>query len=547
MRLALVQNNPRIGDIHNNVQALVRAGERAYAQGARLAVAPELAVLGYPPRDLLLNEAVLQSAWQGVREVALRLPSGLACLVGAPLRQEQAPGLPAGGLYNGAVLVEGGEVRQVFTKTLLPTYDIFDEARYFTIGPGPGVFTLDGVRFGVTICEDAWNDKDFWATRRYPEDPVAQLAQQGIDALINISASPFSLGKHRVRREMFAALARKYAVPLFFANQVGGNDDLIFPGRSLALDASGEVIARGRGFTEDLVVVDAAKSSGPVPVDMFEPPAEAWSAVVLGTRDYVRKSGFSRVLLGLSGGVDSALSAAVAVEALGAENVLGVLMPSPYTSQESKEDAEALVHNLGITQQSLAIEPIMRAFEETLAPAFAGYDPDVTEENIQARIRGNLLMALSNKYGSLLLTTGNKSELAVGYCTLYGDMAGALGVIADMPKTLVYAVCQWLNAQRGEVIPRRILDKPPSAELRPGQKDADSLPDYPTLDGVLALLVDHHYSVEQCVAAGYEANMVQEVQRLVRRAEFKRRQAPPGLKITDRAFGTGWRMPLAAV
>ncbi|ACV67723.1 NAD+ synthase [Desulfohalobium retbaense] len=546
MRLALVQNNPIIGDIHGNMQALVRAGERAFAQGARLALAPELALTGYPPRDLLLNEAVLQSAWRAVEELAARLPTGLAFVLGTPLRTDNAPELPEGGVYNGAVLLEGGAVRQVFAKTLLPTYDVFDETRYFSPGPGPGVFELDGWRFGVTICEDAWNDKDFWKKHRYPADPVEELATQGIDGLINLSASPFSLGKHRVREEMFASLAHKYAVPLYFANQVGGNDDLVFPGRSLALDASGQVIGRGRGFVEDLVIVEQTPGSGPLPADDFERPAEAWAAVVLGTRDYVRKSGFSKALLGLSGGVDSALCAAVAVEALGAENVLGVLMPSPYTSAASIEDAQALADTLGIAQQVLPIEPVMNAFEETLRPAFTGYTPDVTEENIQSRIRGNLLMALSNKYGSLLLTTGNKSELAVGYCTIYGDMAGALGVIADMPKTLVYEVCRWLNRERGEVVPQRILDKAPSAELRPDQKDSDSLPDYATLDGLLGLLVDRHYSVEQCVEAGYDAGMAREVQRLVRRAEFKRRQAPPGIKITDRAFGTGWRMPLAA-
>jgi NAD+ synthase/NAD+ synthase (glutamine-hydrolysing) len=397
---------------------------------------------------------------------------------------------------------------------------------------------------GVSICEDVWNDRDFWKRRRYHQDPIEALAQAGAQAIVNLSASPFTAGKEQLREQMLGQMARKHSLPLAWVNQVGGNDDLIFDGRSGAFDQQGNLIARAQGFAEDLLIVDLAGGTGSIAEDDFAPEAEIWNALVLGVRDYACKTHFKKVLLGLSGGIDSALTAAIAADAVGAENVLGVMMPSVYSSQGSVDDSVDLARNLGIQVLSLPISPIMETYESTLADAFQGFKTDVTEENIQSRIRGNLLMALSNKYGALLLTTGNKSELAVGYCTLYGDMNGGLAVIADLPKMMVYRVARERNRRKAD-IPESTLTKAPSAELRPDQTDQDSLPAYEVLDRILELHIEGCRSAEEIVAQGFEEETVRKVLRLVRNAEFKRKQAAPVLKVTSRAFGTGWRMPIA--
>jgi NAD+ synthetase len=488
----------------------------------------------------------------------------------------------AGGkpLFNSIALLEQGKIQEIFHKRLLPTYDVFDEYRYFEPGLQSNCFTLDleesGVRsqesesplptahsqikIGVTICEDLWNDEEFWGKRNYAVNPIADLAQHGVDVIVNLSASPYSAGKHQIREGMLRHSAIRYQKPIVYTNQVGGNDDLLFDGSSVAFNRAGELVCHARAFETDLVLVEfdeqerdllpAAIASAPASLD-----EEIWSALVLGVRDYTRKCGFSKVVIGLSGGIDSSIVAAIATEALGADNVLGVLMPSPYSSDHSIKDAEALADNLGIKTHTLRIGELMEGFDHTLETLFAGTEPGLAEENIQARIRGNLLMAISNKFGYLLLSTGNKSEMAVGYCTLYGDMSGGLAVIADVPKTRVYSLCQWLNNQgvgkaslnsQKEVIPVNVLIKPPSAELKPGQVDQDSLPAYDILDDILHRLIHEHQSPTQIIDAGHDAAIVHKVMRLVARAEFKRRQAPPGLKVTDRAFGTGWRMPVAS-
>ncbi|VVB70128.1 putative NH(3)-dependent NAD(+) synthetase [uncultured archaeon] len=433
-----------------------------------------------------------------------------------------------------------------FHKTLLPTYDVFDEDRYFEPANQPQILELKGARLGISICEDIWNDRDFWKRRRYHTDPVEELVKANARAIINLSASPFTIGKQMHREAMLAGIAQKYGIPIFYINQVGGNDDLVFDGRSCVFDARGHLVARARGFEEDLIAVELEDLAGTIEEDDFSPESEIWRALVLGTRDYVHKCGFSDVLLGLSGGIDSSLVAAVAAEALGPENVLGVLMPSPYTSRASIEDAEAVAKRLGIRTISIAITDIMSSFDRKLALPFHGREKDVTEENIQARIRGNLLMALSNKYGSVLLTTGNKSEIAVGYCTIYGDMSGGLAVISDVPKSMVYRLANWLNSsRRQEIIPATIISKAPTAELRPGQTDQDSLPAYEVLDRILEKYIEQHQSKDEIIAQGIDAETVARVLRLVKIAEFKRKQAAPGLKVTDRAFGSGWRMPIA--
>lgn len=447
-------------------------------------------------------------------------------------------------LFNSAVLLRGGEAGPAFHKTLLPTYDVFDEDRYFERAAEPGILNLNGQRLGISICEDVWNDRDFWQRRRYHHDPIEDLTRKGAQAIINLSASPFTVGKQSMRERMLSGMARKYRVPLLITNQIGGNDDLIFDGRSAAFDENGRLFARAAGFREDLAVVDLDSRSGTVAEDDFTPETEIWNALVLGVRDYARKTGFRQALLGLSGGIDSALTAAIAVDALGADQVLGVMMPSVYSSEGSVRDSEELARNLGMRTLTLPISPIMGVYEEALADAFRGLAADVTEENIQSRIRGNLLMALSNKFGSLLLTTGNKSEMSVGYCTLYGDMNGGLAVIADLPKMMVYRVSRWRNGRRSD-IPEAILTKVPSAELRPDQTDQDSLPPYELLDQILELHVEQSQSAEEIVAQGFDEATVRRVLRLVRIAEFKRKQAAPVLKVTSRAFGTGWRMPIA--
>jgi NAD+ synthase (glutamine-hydrolysing) len=539
MRIGLVQVNPTVGDLAGNAERIRAA--IAGAPPADLFVTSEMALTGYPARDLLLEPAFIARARDVAAALAQDLASTAPVLLGLPVENASHAGRP---LSNAAALLRGGAIERLFLKSLLPTYDVFDEDRYFEPGPGLEALDLGGVRAAVSVCEDVWNDRDFWQRPRYLADPIDAVQALGAGVLLNLSASPFSAGKQRVREDMLGVLARSHGVHVVYVNQVGGNDDLIFDGRSVVLAPDGRVVARAPAFREAVVVVDL---EAPDPAALAPSPGdeeEIFHALVLGTADYARKCGFREVLLGLSGGIDSALTAVIAAEALGRDRVLGVLMPSPFSSQGSVDDSRSLADRLGIRTLTLPIAGVMQAFDTTLAEAFAGRTPDVTEENIQARARGNLLMALSNKFGALLLTTGNKSELAVGYCTLYGDMSGGLAVIADLPKTRVYRVSEWVNRER-EIIPRAILTKAPSAELRPNQTDQDSLPPYDELDAILERHVERYQSEAEIVAAGFDQATVRRVLRLVRIAEFKRRQAAPGLRITERAFGTGWRMPVA--
>jgi NAD+ synthase/NAD+ synthase (glutamine-hydrolysing) len=544
VKIALLQINPTVGDLEGNARLIADAACEAQRLGADLAVTPELALVGYLPRDLLLSGDFVARSWDRLHQLATMIANGPPTLVGLPEPNRGDEGRP---LFNTAALVRAGSVEHRFRKALLPTYDVFDEDRYFE--PFHGAQTLDiaGRRIGISICEDVWNDRDFWKRRRYHHDPIEELVRAGAQAIVNLSASPFAVGKHAMREKMLGSMAAKYGVPILYVNQFGGNDDLVFDGRSCAFSFSGHAIARGRSFDRDVVMCDLASAAPIKAAGDLEAESEIWRALVLGTRDYARKCGFTRVVIGLSGGIDSALTAAIAAEALGASNVLGVLMPSPFSSRGSIDDSLDLAGRLGIETLTLPIDAAMRAMEDTLHDAFAGTTRDVTEENIQARIRGNLLMALSNKRGALLLTTGNKSELSVGYCTLYGDMSGGLGVIADVPKTMVYRVARWLNMTAASpVIPEPILTKAPSAELKPDQTDQDSLPPYDVLDEILHRHIEQHEPADQIIAAGFAAETVRRVLKLVRLAEFKRKQAAPGLKVTDRAFGTGWRMPIAA-
>jgi NAD+ synthase/NAD+ synthase (glutamine-hydrolysing) len=542
MRIALLQINTTAGDLTGNALLIRRGVRRAQSLGADLVVTPELAMMGYLPRDLLMNEGFVRQAWDLLERMAKDLADGPLLVCGIATLNPEPCGRP---LYNSAALVSHGRVEAVFHKTLLPTYDVFDEDRYFEPAPGAIPVTFGGLRLGVSICEDVWNDRGFWQRPRYHRDPVEVLASGGAEVIVNLSASPFFAGKQLLREKMLGHTAAKYGLPIVYTNLVGGNDDLIFDGRSAAFDSHGKLISRARAFEEDLVIVDLDDPQGnTIAGDVREEEAEIWQALVAGVRDYAVKTGFSKVLLGLSGGIDSSLTAAIAVEALGAGAVLGVLMPSPYSSAGSVEDSLALARNLGIRTIELPIAGIMEAFHGTLREAFTGYAADVTEENIQARIRGNLLMALSNKYRALLLTTGNKSELSVGYCTLYGDMSGGLAVIADLPKTTVYAVSRWRN-RISPVIPEAVLTKAPSAELKPNQTDQDTLPPYEALDEILKLHIEENQGADAIVRRGFDEPTVLRVLDMVRKAEFKRKQGAPGLKVTSRAFGTGWRMPIA--
>ena len=542
MKIALGQLNPTIGDFEGNLRLIRQA--MADAAGADLLVLPELMVCGYPPRDLLEREAFLQASGQAMSDLCKSVQGSLAVLVGFP---EVLSEVKAGRyVANSVALIDGGKIVAIRRKSLLPTYDVFDEWRYFepatTIAPIP----FRGRSLGVSICEDIWNDGDFWPHRLYREDPIEKLVNAGADLLINIAASPFTVEKRHLRPRMLASVARHWQRPLVFVNQVGGQDDLVFDGSSLAVNAKGEVMARAAEHAPDLVVVDVEAGGSDVNLRSFteSDARSALDALVLGTRDYARRCGFSGALIGLSGGIDSAVVACIASRALDPAQVLGVAMPSRYSSEHSRRDAADLAKNLGIEFREIFIEPMFAAYLDALAPAFAGREPDVTEENLQARIRGGLLMALSNKFGKLLLSTGNKSEIATGYCTLYGDTNGGLAVISDVPKTWVYKIAREINAER-PVIPESTLTKPPSAELRPDQVDQDSLPPYDVLDAILAAHVEDGLDTQALVAAGFEPTVVEKVLRLVRISEYKRRQLPPGLKITGKAFGTGRRYPVA--
>ncbi len=594
MKIALAQINPTVGDFAGNARLVLDYAARAATAGAGLVAFPELCLCGYPPADLLEKRSFLDRAVETLEAVAAQSAGGPAILCGAVLPSGAVEGRPLVGKHarNVAALLSGGRIQFVQQKMLLPYYDVFDEQRYFEAAAEQVLTVLDGQPLAITICEDAWNDKDFWPRRLYPVDPVEELMLQWRalpDPLavhprlvLNISASPYWRGKPQLRREMLSVLARRHNAYVAMVNQVGGNDSLVFDGASLVVGPDGAIVAQGASFREDLVffdtdspaasasragVQDSAAEAAPVSIPSavhagaseMEEASETWNALVLGTRDYVRKCGFSRALVGLSGGIDSALVAAIAVEALGAENVLGVGMPSEFSSAGSIDDARALAANLGIRFDLVSIQGVFSEYRRALGPLFAGTAFGLAEENLQSRIRGGLLMALSNKFGALVLTTGNKSEMSTGYCTLYGDMVGALAVIGDVMKTRVYALSRYANRER-ETIPRACIEKPPSAELRPGQRDTDSLPPYEVLDPILEAYVERYASAEQIVAelsgvsatgpgsvgdVGVDLALVRRVLQLVERSEYKRQQAAPVLKVTPKSFGSGRRFPIA--
>jgi NAD+ synthetase len=556
MRIALGQINPTIGDFAGNRQLVLDATAEAERRGAALVIFPELALSGYPPKDLVERPAFLDAAQASLSALAAELGARgdrAGVLVGFP---ERLPaGSPGHGVANSAALIEGGAVTHVARKSLLPTYDVFDEWRYFDPASEVAPTPFRARRLGVSICEDIWNDADFWPHRLYRSDPIEGLAAAGAEVIVNVSASPFTIEKRRLRPAMLAATARRWQRPLLFVNQVGGQDDLVFDGSSLALDQHGEVIARGAEHAPDLVLVDLDARTGDLRAPEPSDEASALGALVLGTRDYARRCGFSHALLGLSGGIDSALTACIAARALGPENVLGVAMPSRFSSEGALRDAEALARNLGMPFTVVPIEPMFAAYLDTLAPGLKSFAPqlptavaveaaDLTSQNLQARVRGAILMAFSNRQHRLLLTTGNKSELATGYCTLYGDMAGGLAVISDVPKTLVYRLAREVN-RAAPLIPEATITKAPSAELRPDQTDQDSLPPYDLLDRILEAHLEQGMDTEALVGAGFDRTVVLDVVRRVRTNEYKRRQMPPGLKITGKAFGPGRRYPIA--
>ncbi len=542
MKIALGQINPTVGDFDGNAARIIAFARRAHTAGAGLILFPELSVCGYPPRDLVERASFVAHN----RETAERIATetrGIAVICGLVTPAHAETGKSA---MNSAALLRDGRVAFVQSKMLLPTYDVFDEMRNFAPAKSQGLFPFCGKQMALTVCEDAWNDKHFWNKRLYTFDPVEALIHAGGNFLLNISASPFWLGKRELRRDMLAAIARNYKVPVVMVNQVGGNDSLVFDGSSLVLNPAGDVIARGKSFEEDLVYFDSDQLQGEIHEQIEGEEASAYAALVLGTRDYVRKCGFRQVIVGLSGGIDSALTAAIAADALGPENVIGVGMPGPYSSRGSIDDARTLAENLGIRFELLCITEIFESYRKTLQKVFAGCQEDMTEENIQSRARGTLLMALSNKFGAIVLSTGNKSELGVGYCTLYGDMVGGLAAISDVPKTLVYRLSRYVNSRR-PVIPQASLEKPPSAELRPDQKDSDVLPPYEVLDAILEDYVEESHPAEKIAAdRGFDIALVRRVIRMVERAEYKRQQAAPGLKISAKAFGYGRRFPVAA-
>jgi NAD+ synthase/NAD+ synthase (glutamine-hydrolysing) len=549
MKIALAQFDPTVGDFAGNTASILALAERAKQRGADLAVFSELCICGYLPQDLLERPAFIDRNQKELKQLAAKI--ALPAIVGFVGKNKNGTG---NGVANKAALISGGKVVFEQSKMLLPTYDVFDESRYFQPATEQKIFGFADEKLGITICEDVWNDKNFWAVRRYDRDPVTELAAQGTSVIINISASPYTIDKRALRLDMLRSIALSHQLPIVYVNQVGGNDSLIFDGASMALTMDGKVAAQAAAFEEDLVLFDTATGRGEIREQPPEEIAYAFQALVMGTRDYVHKCRFEKALVGLSGGIDSAVVAAIAVEALGAENVLGVAMPGPFSSEGSVEDAKALAQNLGVELKIIPISPVFDAYRTALKPAFGTRKADVTEENIQARIRGNYLMALSNKFGSMVLSTGNKSELAVGYCTLYGDMAGGLAVISDVPKLMVYELAKFINlkgareagTRQGEVIPRSTIEKPPSAELRPDQKDEDSLPPYHILDRILKAYIEDLRSPQEIADKyGFDLKLVREIALLVDRSEYKRKQAAPGLKITSRAFGFGRPFPIA--
>jgi NAD+ synthetase len=546
MRIALCQIDPTVGDLTGNAKRITECAERAAAEGARLAVFPELALLGYPPRDLLDRPGFLQRSREALDRLAASLPADLCCLVGFA---EHVATDGRESVFNSVAVLRGGRIETIVRKQLLPTYDVFDERRYFTPGKASAPIEVAGLRIGITICEDIWNDSGDLAVPRYDTNPVRTCIQAGADVIVNVAASPFTLTKLAGRRDLLRDVARRHSRPVVFVNQVGGNDELVFDGQSMVIGPDGSTWARAATFAEDFLVADLAPGGTCRPQPESEEQA-ALEALVLGTRGYLHKTGFSSAVVGLSGGIDSALVAVIAAHALGPENVLGIALPTRYSSEGSLLDAEALARALGIDFRVVPIDTIFSTYLAELEPHLAALGPagtkDVTPENLQARIRGTTLMAISNRLGHLLLTTGNKSEIAVGYCTLYGDMAGGLAVISDLPKTFVYRVAHEVNRLAGrEVIPNSTLTKAPSAELRPNQTDQDSLPPYDVLDAILERYVEDHREVEDIVREGFDADVVREVVALVRRTEYKRRQMAPGLIVTRKAFGPGRRYPVA--
>lgn len=545
MRITMAQLNPVVGDITGNLKRIAELWSICHAQKSDLLILPELFLVGYPPRDLLERPAFIDRVNVAIREL-LKLSldyKGTGILFGAPMSTNNSTGHS---LYNSALLIYQGEILLTQHKSLLPTYDVFDETRYFEPAARIDTVKFKGLRLGISICEDAWNETDLWrGAVSYDFDPIKELAQKGIDLLINISASPYYLNKEDVRYRLMSKHAKNHGVPVIYVNQVGANDELIFDGRSMFIDKDGEMVVLFSAFEEDVqtIITDQkGDSRNYYPLDDMQ---SLHQSLVLGIRDYFRKCGFSQAIIGLSGGIDSAVTACLAVAALGKENVLGISMPSIYSSAGSVDDSRSLAHNLNIDFKLISIADIFSAYLGNLNEHFSGKETDVTEENIQARIRGNILMAFANKYGSMVLSTGNKSEIAVGYCTLYGDMCGGLSVLADVPKTIVYELTEYINREQ-EVIPRATVEKAPSAELKPGQVDQDTLPPYDVLDAILNYYIEENLSAADIIARGYDPETVRWVLKTVNKNEYKRKQAAPGLKVSSRAFGAGRRMPIAA-
>lgn len=549
MRIALAQINNTVGDLGANAAKILEFTQRAVELKADLVAFPELALTGYPPRDLVEKQSFLdrtEAALQSIVEASRSLP--IAIVVGYVARSPESAPIHA---QNAAVVIDQGKILLDQRKMLLPTYDVFDEARYFQPAAEQRVVTVRGKRIALAICEDFWNDKQFWQRGRYSRDPIQELVDQGPELLLSLNGSPWNIGKRRQRQEIFANICRRFKLPAVYVHMVGGNDQLIFDGTSFALNADGTLAAKAKSFEEDLIVFDTESGTGDQHGNFADLDEAAYQALVLGTRDYLRKCGFRSAIIGLSGGIDSALVAAIATEAIGKDNVLGVGMPGPYSSEHSVSDARSLATGLGIRFEVVPIKLGYEALIETLGPLFSGYKPDTAEENLQSRLRGLTLMALSNKFGSLVLTTGNKSEIAVGYCTLYGDMCGGLAVISDVPKTMVYRLSRVANKRYQErglpgPIPENTFTKPPSAELRPDQKDTDSLPEYEVLDAILAGYVEHYQPASQIAEENrLPEALVREIVRRVDLNEYKRQQAAPGLRITPKAFGVGRRFPIA--
>jgi len=540
MKIALAQINPTIGDFDGNTEKIMAAAERARGLSCDLVVFSELVISGYPPRDLLERKDFVETNLKHLQKLVTSI-KGIGVICGFVDKNPEKEGNP---LYNSAVLFDKGKILHKVHKKLLPTYDVFDETRYFGPGSECTPYPYKNYRIGLTVCEDIWNDKEFFMKPRYPTDPVETMVKEGANLIINVAASPYYMGKREFKWDMFLNIVKKYRVPLVYVNQVGGNDSVLFDGISLAFDSKGNIAARARDFEEDVVTFDADSQKGDMhPISESDTEC-ILNALIMGTRDYVRKCGFSKVLVGLSGGIDSALTACIAARALGKENVILVFMPSHYTHKENFEDTEKLAANLGVKLFHMPIKGIFKKFLQELSPLFADVATEVTGQNIQARIRQIILMALSNKFGYLLLSTGNKSELAVGYCTLYGDMSGGLAVISDVPKTTVYQIARFINRDN-EMIPERIIQKSPSAELKPDQLDQDDLPPYDVLDGILKAYIEDNKAADEITEMGFDPSVVRDIIRRVDRNEYKRHQSPPGLKVTTKSFGYGRRFPIA--